>query len=251
VSIAIAVRCTDGIVLCADTQITWAGSHKSYERKISAIGRDAPRACVVFAYAGNPELMKMFVENFSNIFRDTQYVVSVAAIRQTIVDVLEEMGSVVANDAVGLTMLCGVSLEGEEDIVLLKISGQIIRPVDLYDYVGVGDCSVVRYLSKVLFQSRNSTVKTASLRAVYLILQAKAFIDECGGETDLINLLPDGRICHHDHGYTISQEHQTSMLEFFLARIISSLSNPADTEGRLDGDIDRFVRRLKDTAKSW
>jgi len=249
VSIGLGIKCIDGVVLCADTQYTAPGSHKFYDRKIFVVGRDNPTTWVSFAFAGNPDLMRMFDERFSSIVQDRSYSSTLVAIRQTLADVLEEMDQKIASDQSGLYMLCGITV-AEEEPVLLKISRQIVCPVDLYDYVGVGDCSVVRYLSKVLFQSPKMTVKAASLLGTYLILQAKTFVDECGGETDLVALLPNGKINVKDRGITGSYEQQAGWLEFFFARIVASLSNPEDRSNRLESDIDRFIRRLRDTAGS-
>jgi hypothetical protein len=74
-------------------------------------------------------------------------------------------------------------------------------------------------------------------------------IDECGGNTDLIQLLPDGRVHFYDHGGTMSFEQRTGMLEWYLARSISSLSNPEEAKSRLDSDIEKFVSHFKEVIQ--
>src|ERR1700674_33374 len=66
VSIGIAFRCSDGIVVCADTQITWQ-RHKDYESKVNYLsGIDWTMASV---YAGNPHLMKSFFAKFIELVK--------------------------------------------------------------------------------------------------------------------------------------------------------------------------------------
>src|SRR5271165_1553360 len=66
VTIGIGFLCSDGIVLCADNQITWPGSHKHHKSKIYHHDSSAEWKAV-FTFAGNPDLM----ESFNGKFRDT------------------------------------------------------------------------------------------------------------------------------------------------------------------------------------
>ncbi len=42
-TIGIGIKCTDGVVLSSDTQITFPGSHKYYESKIFTVHYSPPR----------------------------------------------------------------------------------------------------------------------------------------------------------------------------------------------------------------
>jgi hypothetical protein len=84
----------------------------------------------------------------------------------------------------------------------------------------------------------------ASLLGTYLVLQAKTFIGGCGGETDSIQILPDGMIHIDLRQDTLDYEDRTGKLENLFAQMISSLSNPEERK-RLDQDVERFVRGLK------
>jgi 20S proteasome alpha/beta subunit len=63
VTIAAGFRCSDGVVLCSDTQITQAAG-KSYESKIYRIN---PEADCFLVYAGDVALIKEFVAELKDI----------------------------------------------------------------------------------------------------------------------------------------------------------------------------------------
>jgi len=63
VTIGIRFFCSDGIVLCSDTQVTWEQFHKDYEHKIKHYG-EAEKWIVAFTYSGNPAVRKMFDDKF-------------------------------------------------------------------------------------------------------------------------------------------------------------------------------------------
>ncbi|HEY6306619.1 MAG TPA: hypothetical protein VI488_09210, partial [Candidatus Angelobacter sp.] len=68
-SIGVGFHCPCGIVLCADTQITYPANHKYYEKKIYLQAQGDWLAG--FSYAGNPNLMK----SFDGKFRDAMTVI--------------------------------------------------------------------------------------------------------------------------------------------------------------------------------
>src|ERR1700719_3848454 len=60
VTIGVGIKCTDGIVLCADSQFTFQNSHKFYDTKIYNLHLDKRPGWVCFTFAGDPGLMDMF-----------------------------------------------------------------------------------------------------------------------------------------------------------------------------------------------
>ena len=84
VTIGIGFRCVDGVVLCADNQITFPGSHKFYERKLyQASGKDNEWQAG-FTFAGTLDLMKNFYENFVEAMQDAKPPVEAATIKNVI-----------------------------------------------------------------------------------------------------------------------------------------------------------------------
>src|SRR5271167_4782076 len=67
VTIGVGFLCSNGIVLCADNQITWPQFHKYYECKIYP--HSTPEWATVFTFAGNPSLMKSFDGKFEGAMR--------------------------------------------------------------------------------------------------------------------------------------------------------------------------------------
>src|ERR1700691_6315771 len=64
VTIGVGFLCEDGIVLCADNQITWPQSHKYYECKIYE--HRTNEWSMLNTFSGDPDLVK----SFNGKFRD-------------------------------------------------------------------------------------------------------------------------------------------------------------------------------------
>ena len=116
-TIGIGFRCTDGVVILSDTQIS-NGAMKYYEGKIHSMPlKGSEGQCgVVLTYAGSPALWKKFRDKFDSTMRDTQYDPTPANIEQTVSELLNQMTSSLY-DAAGnpnLYLLCGTVCEGKE-----------------------------------------------------------------------------------------------------------------------------------------
>jgi hypothetical protein len=123
-------------------------------------------------------------------------------------------------------------------LVLLKTSSISVGEVDFFDFVGVGDSQLIRYLSQ-LFLFEPVTVKSATAIATYLVARAKVFVQGCGGDTNLIQLLPPGRI-HDLSDMMPSSEQQVLRSEFFLKQFIRDLIDSSKTEEERRISLKRF-----------
>jgi hypothetical protein len=247
-TIGIGIKCSDGVVLCTDTQMTVSGSHKFYERKIFSIPLINRRGWVSLSYSGDPDLMNMFQGKFSPIVRSDIYNATVASILQTLEDVLNHMEAAIASSVAagyGLYMLCGVTTENETP-TLIKTSNQIVSVVDYYAYVGAGDSSLLRYLTTVLFPPPELSMRAANMLAVYLVTQAKAFVDGCGGDTDISTLLPGGRLHTRDQGIAYTYEQRLLAVQHALNTSIRSLCDEGRRKERFGADIEQFSKGLLD-----
>ena len=85
-TIGVGFLCDDGVVLCADNQITWQNQHKYYECKIYPHLTSDWAAYITFA--GNPTLMKSFDGKFKDTMAKMPAPVTAARIRDAIETVL-------------------------------------------------------------------------------------------------------------------------------------------------------------------
>jgi hypothetical protein len=70
---------------------------------------------------------------------------------------------------------------------LLKLSRHGVHEVEEWEYLGIGDSSLIRYLGGVLLDQVKSAEEKLAL-AVYMVAQAKLYVDGCGGDTDVLVL---------------------------------------------------------------
>lgn len=189
-TIVVGFRCSDGIVLGADRQITATGAFKYHEPKYRIENFDTFTA--VFAYAGLPGMAQEIHDKISaglvGIGPDRA---GVESVRQVTENVLSEMGRLYTD--LQVQMLIGVtSWQGGTD--LLKFDGKAVHVARDFEYLGFGDSSLIRFLADSLY-TKHLTVSTGMDLAIYLVKKAEDYIDGCGGPIDVISLEPVDRSC--------------------------------------------------------
>jgi hypothetical protein len=131
-TIAIAAKCTDGLVMCSDTQVTHPGGYKSHECKISTIQLAENRGTLLLSYAGIPDDERAIVELISNNISGQDK--TFEKVREALQDALNK---VLGRSKRNHQMLCGFCDSG--NFRLLKSSDRVISPVPIWDCVGYGD----------------------------------------------------------------------------------------------------------------
>jgi hypothetical protein len=177
--------------------------------------------------------------------RDTQYDPTPANIEQTVSELLNQMTSSLY-DAAGnpnLYLLCGMVCEGKEPILLKSQAETVHRVIDGFDAVGAGDSSVVRFLSKV-FALRHSALSRAVAKRVgtYVLLQAKHYMEWCGGDTDIFAVTEHGGI-EDSSALSFNYEHNLGMAEdAFRSLYLAAVKD----DPSLTGALDRLFKNLRD-----
>ncbi len=184
-TIAAGFRCQDGIILCADRQISSVGRHKYSEEKILPI--DGVNWKVALTYAGEPGLAKEARDKIVIGLRAAQ-----TLSRQEFMDVCDD---VLTNRMVrqyvdlDLWLLVAYTAKKEEP-ELMVFDGKALFVGAGFHCFGVGDSSLIRFLEKNLY-SPDISCEFGEVFAIYLVGQAKKYIDHCGGETDILTLRRD------------------------------------------------------------
>jgi hypothetical protein len=204
-TIGVAFRCEDGIVMCSDTQITWPESHKYYECKIYEHRFEG--LTMVNTFSGDPETVKVFNEKFDGAIALIPGPYTAKKVHELIEQVLEFL------DNSNFYMLCAVVIPNAE-MRLLRTTGRLVREVENYDYIGAGDSSLLRYLGSLLTECLGREIGSdyAYHIACYFVLKAKTFIDGCGGDTNAFIVRPHGHIELRD-GDTYNTEQEFLWLE--------------------------------------
>lgn len=173
-------RCTDGIVVCADQQISLPGFHKYHEAKISREA-DQEWTSILFAYSGLPGLAREAQEKMVRALRPHRAKITSALVGDVADEVLTGMGRQYAE--LELQLLIGTSayLERPE---LLKFDGKSLHTADNFNVLGAGDSSLTRFLSDKMY-SPEIDVENGQMLGVYLIKKATEYVDHCGGPIDV------------------------------------------------------------------
>lgn len=184
-TVGVGFKCMDAVVLGSDTQITWPGYHKHYENKIflHGAGGDNNPWSTGFTYAGSPNLAKSFHGKFVAATPLIPPPMTADKLQQAVETVLSLF--TFDNDQNSLQMIGGLVAGGEP--VLIETSGCVVNRVARVASVGVGDSSVLRFL-KPLIADGVFRVRPAVNAAIALVLQAKRYVDQCGGETNVVVL---------------------------------------------------------------
>lgn len=242
-TIGVGFKCSDGIVLCADTQITWSQSHKAYETKI--YGHRQHEWTVAFTYCGNPTLMKSFNEKFWESMKLVSQPCGVAKIRDVIETVLSFF-DILKDHPEELSLLCAIAVPAEI-FALYKTERFAIHEVKEYDYVGMGESSILRYLGQLIAQQSGKapygyTVQQASILATYLAMKAKTHMEGCGGESDAWIVHPSGTVEPKGLAWVHMTEQRMLKMEH-LTRTAASLF----FDGRVS--VDEFAEALERLVK--
>lgn len=179
-TIALGMLCSDGAVLAADRQITKEGGLK-YEEKKYVIGhvQGSIPLDYIFVYCGTPEVAHIFEEKIGMALLDG---VSSGNIfmPSMVIDNLKSVFRDKESKYIESLIMFG-SPQIQPFIVRTKDS-RVVR--GQIEYIGVGDSSVIRYVSDLL--PSRITVEQALPICAYLVTLGNRYIDGCGFGPDVL-----------------------------------------------------------------
>jgi hypothetical protein len=230
-------------VLCADNQITYPANHKYYECKIYPI--PFPTFTIAATFAGNPNLMKSFWGKFAQAVTLVAPPPATAAKVQDVIETVLSMMDLVDSDPDGLHLMIGIAVGGSKETLLLKTERKIVSIVQAYDYIGVGDSSLLRYLGPLLTGHGEFITKQAVYLGSYLVLSAKRYVEGCGGDTDVYVVKSNGQLeSRSNQAYNIEQN--MLRLEHHLHNAAPLFFDRRVSKETLAKSLERFVRALQD-----
>jgi 20S proteasome alpha/beta subunit len=190
-TIGLGFQCSDGVVLACDTQITMAGVYKEHQNKLAFL--ECKDSIVSSCYAGSPNLALSFYRRLEQAMR-----VAEPNATQDVIDVISDLALEFKKkhpkEMRYEQFLFGISLKGQK-AKLVRLQDSIVDD-PMTPCIGIADSALVKYLTArltwypaILEDANNSLVL-----AVYIVLQAKEFIDGCGGDTSAVIIREDGEI---------------------------------------------------------
>jgi hypothetical protein len=191
-TIAAGFICTDGIVICADTQETIPGYVKTHTQKMKLMR--SPFFNIAFTGAGDGELIDMTVQEM-DIALAREKPTTEWDIRQTLKKSLL--------DTFHAQILCDpdilpehrpdllIALQYDAGTLLYKATGTKIFRLESSVCVGSGLLMAKSLIAQLFDPGMN--LAQGSLVAMHVLNQAKRWVDGCGGNSDVLMLSNQGR----------------------------------------------------------
>jgi 20S proteasome alpha/beta subunit len=192
-TIVVGFQCSDGVVIAADRLLSAEGSHKFQEEKLLPI--ECLNSTFYLAYSGSPVLAKEAREKLLHRLDaiDSDFLGRKPITRQQAQECIETTLVEMAQqrfDRLSLSLLIvAIYPNASPDLWIFSDNG--FHTVFDFEVIGVGDSSLIRYLQQLYHTS--DTVSYCERLAIFLIEKAKAHIDGCGGQTDLVTIATNSK----------------------------------------------------------
>lgn len=186
-----------GVVLCADSQET-IGAMKFDAPKLvirPEIGFASDKVRMVFAGAGDgPFIDKLVNEMWKAAIAGpvTEFDKILERIEDKNLQVHEKIWRVYPKDDRPQAHILFAILAAEESPRLFKAAGPVINEVENYAFVGIG-LELGTFLAEN-FRPDSVEVEQDVSAALFILENAKRYVDSCGGDTQLAALMIDGSI---------------------------------------------------------
>jgi 20S proteasome alpha/beta subunit len=180
-------HCTDGVLLAADTLISFEGTDtKTYDSKIFRIN---PELDIYLTYAGDPDFAKEYVCELAEATAGKTEVEALALADQ-ISKKLWKMWYVAPakGDKSWAHML--LTILEKSSVSLYSIRGMHFTKADKYAALGIGFPQAEAFLNTYYRNWMN--LRQAEYMARYALYHVKKFVNGCGGDTEIQQVGNDG-----------------------------------------------------------
>jgi len=188
-TIAAGFLCKDGIVICADSEVS-TELEKYEESKIFTLHphNSSLNPTVIFAGSGWLDFVKMTVDKIKHRALGVSHGYEIEEIvEQTIMEVhRKHIRYYPAEPKPFFNLLVGI--RDGDNLNLLLTAGTAVTRAPQYACIGIGD-TLANYLSRGLMPQQESS-ETAALLAVQILDQVKKNVPGCGGMFSEVAILP-------------------------------------------------------------
>ena len=259
-TIAAGFRCSDGVVLCADTQMTYPGLLKFPGSKIRLFNRMGCQPA--FALAGQVDFSNMAIHRLAMVALDAERKgldIHDAVTKECVAIHREYFPLYSPSERLELSLLFAMRVKKDTPVHLFEIRGPVIAPITTYGCIGSGTYFGTS-IAQTLYKS-TLTVQQVAQMCVYLLFAVKKNVDGCGGKSQIVCLSDSGgwsTLADFDRVSSIeSREEDYEVFEDSLRHILLEFTDydvpSRDFDKRLSdfsAEIsERRSKRLKDYAK--
>ena len=197
-TIAAGFNCSDGVVLCADTQETRRQILKVRVPKLvrrPELDYENSDRKALFSGAGEGP----FIDKLIN--RAWKAALHADADIGTVADAMEESIKNTHQEYAGIyqpgylpevQLIYGLWVKGYPTRLFASV-GPVVNPVESHECVGIGEV-LARFIADRMFVPGITTSRMAEILSVYLLEQCKDYVDGCGGESVVAILKGDGTL---------------------------------------------------------
>jgi 20S proteasome alpha/beta subunit len=252
VTIAAGFRYRDGILLCADREIT-QGTRKFSQCKI--YGEQSPGVSLGFTFAGSVNYAEMAIQEITAVVKSSHLTTHGeiwVAIKDIIHDIyVDSIGGVLESRQTGTGFNLLVAAWAEGSLKLYATDDTAITEVPQFRCIGIGEELAKYVLERDFVQgSDRMSLQTVEVIALRILEHAKQSVTHCGKETDVLILGSDGEITRktqNDYRYELRMidlfDDLTSLLlPFALELGISNEERQAGFRLALSSYFDRMAK---------
>jgi len=244
-TIAAGFMCTDGVVICADTQHT-TGISKFDKGKIEWIAGPAFDTWMVVAGAGDSSYIAMVLDELRTAFpRCKSLQAAKRLISKTILQIYKDhivpFWNMSDSQCPVVALIVAARIGGK--VRLWEVSSTAVSVCGTSGFVGIGADTADR-LSRWLY-SQPLPLRVAAPLAAEILAETKRTVPDCGGKTHIC-VIPNGE---EGIGITGSRAHPDREfcfgLNVFVERAILAALDPARPENALDQAMTMLHSRLR------
>lgn len=247
---------SDGVMLCADTELTqWAATlHAS---KITLFS--CPGGNVAMAYAGNANLATTAIQKCARRLQEVSAKEALPEIERLLDKQYRKAVLSHPNHAsdsnLAYSMLISLcSPDGE--LSLYATDQTTVRLIETYECIGIGE-SLAHYLVRASFRSDMGERQALNL-AAFMLACVKDSVPNCGGLSQFVVLRKDRTVQNIFAGSNVSLNANTEWIDRhskgfdeFARRVLLSIANPEITEIQFEAKLDAFKAEILRLRKDW
>jgi hypothetical protein len=265
VTIAAGFKCTDGVVLAADTQET-VGDYKKRNcakitvkpavnpipdirepRRISdprppEVVPPTPDLSAGVAGAGDSSFLEKLIDKaWLRICQTATFEERCAALEEGIIEFYERFWPIYPESMKPEAELL-IGLWSPSEFELLKVIGPLMTKVDSHTFIGCGSAEANSFADRI--DLRKLTVKKASSVGIYILKAVKEQVPYCGGDSHLL-LMDDRGHAYFENPWSVkwAEEKLRRLEEAVGPLILAAASSEANSED-FQKSLDEFGGKL-------
>lgn len=251
-TIAAGFLCQDGIVICADSEIS-SEAEKYQVSKIFMLHESdsAPNPNIIFAGSGWFDFVKMTVDK---IKERTLFLTNASEIRKVVEETVLEVHRkhiryYPSEQKPFFSLLVGI--RDENSLTLLVTAGTSVNRVAEYACIGIGD-TLANYLCRGLTPHRENS-EVAALLAIQILNQVKSNVPGCGGLFSEVVIMPkQGTTSRIAPSKLLDIEYRSQDFTRLLKPLLISFANPDLPDSEFEHSLSAFGEqclRVRDESR--